>query len=153
MKKTFQQFEETITEVLALKDQKDSFLTNPISEGKWSIREIIGHLYYWDKFNLEEMVPHMAQAAKLREFPDHDTHNEEAISYLTGQSVESIIDLFVATRKQLTKSMLDIGEEVKFTIGKGKRQFTTESFTKIFLKHDVHHLKQINEKLQEIGAS
>ncbi|MBW8348584.1 DinB family protein [Bacillus sp. IITD106] len=149
MKKVLKQFEETIDVILTLKQVQESLLLEPIREGKWSIREIVGHLYYWDKYNLEKMLPEMADGANLPPFPDHDEYNEEAISYLKDQPIESIINSFIATRKELIRSISNIGEDVRFTIGKGKRQLSVESFIKIFLKHDIHHLQQINEKLNK----
>lgn len=148
MNKTYEQFESTITELLRLQDKEVSLLTDPINEGKWSIREIIAHLYYWDKFILEEMVPQMEQGATLSEFPDHDTYNEKAITQLKDHSVEAIIELFVDTRKRLIESLMNIGDDVRFTIGNEKREFTAESFTKMFVEHDVHHLKQISGKVE-----
>lgn len=141
------QFEGTIDDIQKLKDVQESQLNEPIAKGKWSIREIVGHLYYWDKYNLEIMIPKMTDGANLPPFPDHDQHNEEAISYLSGQSVDSIIDAFIETRKELIENISKVGESVRFTIGKGKRRFSSESFIKIFVKHDIHHLQQINEKL------
>ncbi|WP_313898491.1 DinB family protein [Lederbergia sp. NSJ-179] len=108
---------------------------------------MLGHLYYWDKYNLEKMVPLMANGANLPQFPNHDQHNKEAISFLRNHSVESIIDAFIETRKELIEHISKVGEDVRFTIGKGKRMFSGESFIKIFVKHDIHHLQQINGKL------
>lgn len=147
MKKILMEFEETIDAIKKLKDVQESKLNEPISKGKWSIREIVGHLYYWDKYNLEKMVPIMANGVNLPQFPNHDQHNKEAILYLRDKTVESIIDAFIETRKELIDSISEIEEDVRFTIGKGKRQFSGESFIKIFLKHDIHHLQQINGKL------
>ena len=147
MNKTLSQFENTIEEISNLKKLHNSQLLEPISEGKWSIREIVGHLYYWDKYNLEQMVPKMSEGANLPVFPDHDQQNNEAILYLRNQSVESIINDFICTRRELIEGILLLDGDVKFTIGNGKRQFSSESFIKIFIKHDAHHLKQINEKL------
>jgi uncharacterized damage-inducible protein DinB len=147
MKKTFSQFEKTIDEVMKLKEISETVLCEAISEGKWSIREIVGHLYYWDKFNLEKMVPLMAEGADLPNFPDHDQHNEEAMLFLKDNTVESIINNFVVTRKELTERISSLDGDVRFTIGGGKRQISGESFIKIFIKHDAHHLKQITEKL------
>lgn len=147
MKKILKEFEETIDAVKKLKDVEDTKLYEPISEGKWSIREIVGHLYYWDKYNLEKMVPLMANGVNLPQFPNHDQHNKEAISYLRDSTVESIIDAFIETRKELIDRISKIEEDVRFTIGKGKRQFTCDSFIKVFLQHDSHHLQQINVKL------
>ncbi|MCM3744308.1 DinB family protein [Sporosarcina luteola] len=147
MKKILEGFEETIDAIKKLKEVQESKLTEPISKGKWSIREIVGHLYYWDKYNLEKMVPVMANGVNLPQFPNHDQHNKEAISYLSDNTVESIINAFIETRKELIDSISKVEEDVRFTIGKGKRQFSGESFIKIFIKHDIHHLQQINNKL------
>ncbi|MED4174567.1 DinB family protein [Halalkalibacterium halodurans] len=146
MRETLSQFEKNIDEILALKEIDDTVLCKPLSEGKWSIREIVGHLYYWDKFILEKMVPLMGEGGNLPGFPEHDQHNEDAILFLKEYSVESIIDHFVATRKELTREMKNLAEDIRFTIGGGKRQFSGESFLKIFLKHDAHHIKQMKEK-------
>ncbi|MBP3953102.1 DinB family protein [Bacillus suaedae] len=150
MNKTLSQFEKTIDTILDLKEISEEIRTEPIKEGKWSIREIVGHLYYWDKFNLEKMVPLMVQDADLPKFPDHDEHNEEAMTFLRDYSVETIINNFVVTRKELTERISSLDEDVRFTIGGGKRKFSAESFVKIFVKHDAHHLKQISEKLHTL---
>ncbi|RDW22121.1 DinB family protein [Oceanobacillus chungangensis] len=147
MCKILKEFSETLDAIQKLIDIQESQLSEPISKDKWSIREIVGHLYYWDKYNLEKMVPRMTNGANLPQFPNHDEHNKEAIAYLRDYSVESIIETFIETRKELIESIYKVGEDVRFTIGSGKRQFSGESFIKIFVKHDIHHLKQINKKL------
>lgn len=147
MKEILKQFEDTLDTIQKLKDVQESQLKEPISKGKWSTREIVGHLYYWDKYNLEIMVPIMVNGADLPQFPNHDQHNKEAISYLKDHSVASIIDAFTETRKELIERIPTVGEDVRFTIGKGNRQFSSESFIKTFVKHDIHHLQQINGKL------
>jgi uncharacterized damage-inducible protein DinB len=148
LNKTLSQFEKTIDRILELKEVSEEKLCEPIKEGKWSIIQIVGHLYYWDKFNLEKMVPYMAEGSDLPAFPDHDQHNEEAMSFIKDTSVESLINSFVHTRKELSETISRIENDVRFTIGGGKRQFSGESFIKIFIKHDGHHLKQINDQLK-----
>lgn len=145
---TLRQFEEMIDHILQLKEVSEDKLREPIKEGKWSIVQIVGHLFYWDKFNLEKMVPHMAEGSDLPRFPDFDQHNAEAMSFIEDYSVGSLIDLFVHTRKELHEKMTGLGEDVRFTIGGGKRKFSAESFLNIFTKHDLHHLEQITEKLK-----
>ncbi|WP_017187559.1 DinB family protein [Alkalibacillus haloalkaliphilus] len=147
MKKVLKQFEETMDTIQKLKEVPEAQLTEPISDGKWSIREIVGHLYYWDKHNLEKMVPLMTNGGKLPPFPNHDEHNEEAVAYIKDHSVETVIDDFIETRKELIESISKVEKDTRFTIGQGKRKFSSESFIKIFVKHDVHHLQQINVKL------
>lgn len=147
MKKVLKEFEETLDTVMKLKEVNEDTLIEPISEGKWSIRDIVGHLFYWDKYNLEKMVPLMVSGANLPHFPDHDQYNKESILSLKDSSVESIIDAFIETRKELIGNISKVEEDVRFTIGKGKRQFSSESFIKMFLEHDIHHLQQINREI------
>ena len=146
--KSFTDYEKTIHEVLKLKDIPESQLLDPIQEGKWCVREIISHLFYWDKFNLDQMAPHMSNNANLPPFPDHDFHNQDAIKYIDRyKSVDSLIDEFSQTRKQLLDKMSSIENGAKFTIGTRERQFSVDSFITIFVDHDAHHLKQIRDKL------
>lgn len=131
-----------------LKENEESKLLNPIKEGKWSIRDIIGHLYYWDKFILEQHIPFMAQGANLIAFPDHDFHNNEGIQYISKfKNVATLIDKFIYTRNEIFKALHSIKSDIRFNIGSGKRQFTLESYFSIFSKHDIHHLEQIHNKL------
>lgn len=147
MYKTISQFEDTIEQISKLKEIDNTQLHDPISDGKWSIREIVGHLYYWDKYNLEKMVPNMTDGANLSQFPDHDEYNGQAILELRNNSIESIINKFIHTRKELIERVKSLGNEISFTIGGDRQQYSAESFIKIFLHHDSHHLKQIHEKL------
>lgn len=150
MTKALRQFEDTLDDIRELKHVQESLLKEPISKGKWSIREIVGHLYYWDKYILKKMVPVMTNSANLPQFPDHNQYNEEAISYLVDYSVEAVLDAFLETRKNLIESISKVGEHVRFTIGNGKRQYSRESFINMFVKHDNHHLQQIKEKLNSL---
>ncbi|GIN70137.1 hypothetical protein J14TS2_06120 [Bacillus sp. J14TS2] len=146
-KKEIDAFKNMITEVTELKQVDEEELCKPIQPGRWSIREIVAHLYYWDKFNLENMVPFMEDKANLREFPDHDAYNNEGLEKLKDSSVYEIIDKFIDTRQQLCSSLEIIDSKDRFTIGSGKRKFGVDSFIRIFQKHDSHHLNQINNKL------
>jgi uncharacterized damage-inducible protein DinB len=137
----------TTKEISSYKGIDDQRFLEPINAGKWSVKEVIGHLYYWDKFILEKHVPFMNQGAILIAFPDHDLHNSEAIRYISGfNATSSLIDEFVQKRRDLIEAMSRIDSDVKFTIGSGKRQFTVEKYLKIFIDHDNHHLKQIKER-------
>ncbi|MBM7094780.1 DinB family protein [Bacillus sp. H-16] len=142
--KTLVQFEKAADEFAGLKEVPGEALVEPIGVGKWSPREVICHMYYWDKFNKEQMVPHMADGARLPAFPDHDAHNAEGLKYLKScEKPEEVIDLFVEMRKELAAEFEVLNPDMRFTIGTGKRQFSPESFVKMFVKHDQHHLKQL----------
>ncbi|KYG29392.1 DinB family protein [Alkalihalobacillus trypoxylicola] len=147
MNKTFQSFSEMTDDIRSLKNEDVHLLIQTVQKDKWSIREIIAHLYGWDRFNLQEMVPLMDDRATLPAFPDHDTHNKKVISELKGKSVYEIIDLFIETRQRLVDELQKMEPKATFKIGTGKREFSNESFTKIFIKHDSHHLQQIRNEL------
>lgn len=147
MSKVFTEYGKTINEVSKLKEADEQSLVTPIKKNTWSIREIIGHMYYWDDYNLHNMVSQMYHGANLPAFPGHDAQNEEAIQSLEGQSVYQIIDLFIERREELLDAVRKVDKQDRFTIGNGKRAFSAESFVKIFVKHDAHHLKQIDNFL------
>ncbi|ART76481.1 DinB family protein [Sutcliffiella horikoshii] len=124
--------------------KEESELIKPLSKGKWSIKEIIGHIYFWDLFLLENMVPEMKDNGVLPDFPDHDTYNEKAIeSIRTFEDTNVLIEEFVTTRNKLMDKIENLDQEVTFTIGKKKRKYTLDSFLHMFVKHDIHHMKQI----------
>ncbi|WP_010650351.1 DinB family protein [Oceanobacillus massiliensis] len=144
------QLENITEEFLGLKSCSVKVLTEPISEGKWAIREIVGHLFYWDKFNLDKMIPLMADGAVLPPFPNHDLHNEEAVAYLTKyEKVSEIIDDFVKKRKQLVKELKELDNGIQFQIENEPNLFSAEKFAELFLEHDIHHLNQIKKKLEK----
>ncbi|WP_130858861.1 DinB family protein [Gracilibacillus phocaeensis] len=147
MSKIFTDYEKMISEVSKLKEGDEQILITPIKENAWSIREIIGHMYYWDDYNLHNMVSQMSNGANLPNFPAHDPHNEEAIQSLEGKAVQQIIDLFLERRKEILEEIKKVDKKDRFTIGNGKRAFSSESFIKIFVQHDAHHVKQIENFL------
>ncbi|WP_054708590.1 DinB family protein [Bacillus sp. JCM 19041] len=147
MNRTLKAFNQTIEDISALKAYDEAILLTPITEGKWSIREIVAHLYNWDKYNAEEMVPLIEHGARLPDFPDHDTHNAAGLAALENKSVYEIIDLFVQMRTNLIDRLAQVDKQARFTIGEGKRSFSAESFAKIFVRHDGEHLPQIKAQV------
>ncbi len=139
-----------IQKVESIRSENNEVLQDPIKEEKWSIREIIGHLYGWDIYNAEEMVPLMKREETLPEFPEHDLFNAQVIQGLDGFSVEEIIAMFIDERRKLVERLENVDPNARFTIGSGKRRFSAESFASIFVKHDNHHLKQIQQKISEV---
>lgn len=147
--KSLELYAKTIHLLSKLTDFDEAQLLEPIQVDKWSVREIVGHLYYWDKFILEQQAPNMANGAILPPFPDHDNHNQEATKYIQRfESMDTLIDKFTETRKHLIDILSSKKDNINFTIGTGKRQFTVVSFLNIFIKHDAHHMKQINAYME-----
>ncbi|PYZ97500.1 hypothetical protein CR205_02580 [Alteribacter lacisalsi] len=150
MERTLSQFKSVGGYIQGLtSEEPHDELYEPIAEGKWSIREIVGHMHMWDRYLLEKMVPQMEDEARLPVFPDHDSFNRDAINGLEGLSVEEITDLFVKTRTKLVKALDGVDPDIRFTIGEGKRRFSPESFVKMFVKHDKHHVLQMEKKFED----
>jgi len=146
--KAIHDYRNAIEEISKLTEIDELILLEPIKKGKWSIREIVGHLYYWDKFILEHHAPSMSQGATLIAFPDHDLHNNEAIQHISSyNNFAFLIDKFVCTRNQLLDMINDINDDIRFFIDLEKSQFTIESYISMFTEHDNHHFKQIRNKL------
>ncbi|NMH74653.1 DinB family protein [Bacillus sp. RO2] len=119
-------------------------LNQPIQKGKWSIKETIGHIYFWDLFLLKNMVPVMKDSGVLPNFPDHDDYNNKAIHFIKSfSSTKDLLEEFVITRKKLLSNMEKLNQEVRFSIGDNKRNFTPQSFLSMFVEHDRHHMEQI----------
>lgn len=147
--KTLERYSRTTNEISKLKQLDERLLVTPIQEGRWSIREIVAHLYGWDDYNLDHMVRDIAHGTNLPAFPDHDLHNEQVIESFNGRTVHEIIDLFINKRKEFVDTISNIDCKTRFTIGEGKRAFSPESFVNIFVKHDAHHLEQIKNFLEK----
>ncbi|WP_253905510.1 DinB family protein [Bacillus sp. THAF10] len=149
MMNSIKQYEKTIDRIIEIKEATHEKWNNAIAEGKWSIMQIVGHIYYWDKYILEIVIPQLQDGADLPPFPDHDLYNEEAMNFIRDFSNEHLVNAFVKTRKDLVEELSKIDQDVRFTINGSKRRYSTDSFIRMFLEHDEHHLKQIQEFSQK----
>ncbi|OXM16222.1 hypothetical protein [Paenibacillus herberti] len=61
--KGLNEFSDFLLWVETLKVTAKDVWFKPISTGKWSLREILAHIKYWDKNSLELMVPSMSEGA------------------------------------------------------------------------------------------
>ncbi|NMO95332.1 DinB family protein [Paenibacillus lemnae] len=141
MSKVLKRFEDFIENVNLINDE---ILDKSI--GAWSVRDVISHLTNWDRYSLDVMVPLMEDGARLPEWVDHDKHNQIAVKKAAEYvNADSLKQDFRDTRLELVKALMNLNPELRFTIGKGKRTYSIDSYTKIFVHHDEHHMKQIQE--------
>ncbi|WP_280768855.1 DinB family protein [Salipaludibacillus daqingensis] len=126
-----------------LKSYDEKTLTIPIAPGKWSVREIVGHLYYWDSYLMESMIPHMAQDAVLPPFPNPAVYNRAAIASLEGRRATRLIEEFINARKLLMEQLATLDDQMTFNIRGSEKSFTTKEIVDMFTKHDNHHQEQI----------
>lgn len=144
------QFWEIIHEIQRLQRMDEKLLAIPIGRGKWSVREIVGHILYWDKFNLEIMVPRMGTGSILPAFPDHDLHNEEAMGYINRYgTIGEMFSAAIHMRRKLIRSLEQMDANTKFSIGNELGIFSLDRFVDIFVEHDSHHCRQIEQFMGE----
>lgn len=147
--KVLNEFSDSLHWVENLRETAQDLWLKPISTGKWSLREILTHIMYWDKNSLEVMVPNMSEGAQLF-FVDIEQHNQEAAGIAQSyNSLDALIDDLMMTRKQL----LDLLEEkyndaTNFTID--NENYTYKKFVDIFIHHDEHHKQQMEGFLEQI---
>ncbi len=148
LNKTLNHFADFLPWVEKLRTTDKDLWLKPISIGKWSIREILTHIMYWDKNSLEMMVPNMEEGATLF-FVDIEQNNQEAAvfaqSYIT---LDALIDDLIKSRQQLIGLLNDkYDNTTKFTID--NRNYTYKKFVNVFMHHDEHHIKQIEAFLEK----
>ncbi|MRH44075.1 DinB family protein [Aquibacillus halophilus] len=145
---SYKQFEQMIDEVNKLKNFPESKLIEPIAEGKWSTREIIGHIHLWDQLIILQVIPSI-DGGKVPEFPSFNSFNLYAICLLEDYKTMEVLDSFISTRRELLEKIAEVDLENKFIIGEETdKVYTPESLIQMFVEHDRHHLKQIEEVLK-----
>ncbi|GAA3410181.1 DinB family protein [Paenibacillus hodogayensis] len=115
---------------------------NPILPGKWSIHEIVGHIWLWDTYALEQMIPEMTQGAVLQMANRQSINRNAELFSLRIQKAE-MIDHFAATRNELAEACSFVHESgISFFIG--ARRLQMESYIREYVvEHDRHHEAQI----------
>ncbi|SDO18829.1 DinB family protein [Alkalicoccus daliensis] len=131
-----------------LKMENNNVLNIPVKPGKWSTREIIGHLYYWDSYISESIVPFLNQGRTLPPFPNHNVFNRAAVAALEGRSAGRIIDSFIEGRIRLIEQLEAAGHAAEVKLQGAEETLTVHKIINIFSSHDSHHQKQIEEFLE-----
>src|SRR5690625_3008014 len=107
-------FEKFTEYVDSLREIERRRFFEPISDGKWSIGEIISHISFWDKYIREETLPCMKLNAVIESI-DFDTLNNQAADYaLSGVSQQHILDKQIAERTKLVSVLREKEEEAFF---------------------------------------
>lgn len=118
----------------------------PLSPTKWSLKEMVCHLWKWDQYLLEEMIPKIKDGAELPAFTDIEPYNQQARKAAQAfETGKSLLQVFEQTRKALVESIEAIYDpNLRFTVIGEEGQFSLDSFLMIFVHHDEHHKKQLD---------
>ncbi|PEB51395.1 hypothetical protein CON65_11070 [Bacillus pseudomycoides] len=156
--KIINNFKEYSSWLSTLKDMEEEFWTTPISEGKWTVAEIISHIMNWDKYLLSKILP-LVREGKGMEFPDFDIYNKIASDYAkSGISPIKLLEEAKDKRELLVKELsvmpADKLNEHLTANGVSHCPHTGMSYSllyiiKEFVDHDNHHKRQITQFLNE----
>lgn len=151
-------FEEYSSWVIKLEYLDNTLWAKPISNGKWTVSEIIAHIINWDKYLLSKILPSVREGMGM-EFPDFDTYNKVASDYAkSGISQLHLLEEAKNTRDLLVKELKEIPVEKlnKPLVANGVTHcphtgtpYSLIYIVKEFTDHDIHHKKQVIQFLCE----
>ncbi|MBU9723291.1 MULTISPECIES: DinB family protein [Bacillaceae] len=150
-------FGEFSTWLSTLEDLDETLWSKPISEGKWSVSEIVAHIMNWDHHLLFEVIPSVREG-KGMEFPECDPFNKKASDYAkSGVSQAKLLKEVRYKRELLVKELHTVPTVMlnKPLTVNGETHcphtglpYSLIVITHHFIYHDQHHQKQITEFLE-----
>lgn len=142
------QFSDWIAEQFTTISEEKWF--SPIKAEKWSIHQIIGHLYFWDQYTLEEMAPKMTAELDLY-FIDVQVLNDQSKVFSDEIKTKAeMIKKFVEKRATLIKYFTEhADEELIFSLH--DHPYSQAKYLHIFTEHDQEHRIQIEKYLNLIN--
>ncbi len=122
----------------------------PITEGKWTIAEVVGHFSPWDEFVRLKRIPYFLNGGLLPKGLDVEQTNRQSALISRNRSQEDIIAQFIHNRKRLMaaiEQMEDEQWEREYTFN--QTVLTLSVYFQGLLMHDEHHFRQIASVGQE----
>lgn len=141
-------YKETIRTVRGLSVIKESAWKTPVSSGKWTVAEVIGHLFYWDEFLVAKRLPYVMSDEPFPPAPHVGVFNEETAKMSRSQTQEEVIQRFTQTREELIEAIQHLPPYVwdrEYSFGANSLLLAT--YFRGLLKHDEHHFNQIKDVL------
>ncbi|WP_068612755.1 DinB family protein [Paenibacillus tuaregi] len=119
-----------------------------LGEGKWTIHDVVCHIYLWDKYFLEEAIKPISEGQPLTlRHLDYNEFNRKAVEAGSKLTKPELIELTRQFRSSIVTEIRD-QEPSKFTeeyVDADGNKFSVESYLKDFIWHDRHHMKQIED--------
>ncbi|WP_163102466.1 DinB family protein [Peribacillus alkalitolerans] len=156
MSTSVQALEKLIPFTESLESLDPSLLDTPLSENKWSTKEVLAHLFRWDIFLIESGIPSILDSTSIS-FPEYHQYNAESAELAKHLSNVDVIRQTVSKRKELLQmldnSMMPLDTPISIN-DQTHNTTTNERYTLDFLmhdfaSHDAHHIKQIETFLHQ----
>ncbi|MGD6803692.1 DinB family protein [Rossellomorea vietnamensis] len=131
-------------------DEKQADL--PLAKGKWSTKQVISHMYGWDLYLLETVLP-SALIKKAVSFPSHNEFNARSLISTEAFTIKKLIEQSIHLRNRLLNEL----KMEKYTLILDKpltvngishcpntgSQYTLAYLMYEFADHDNYHSRQI----------
>lgn len=123
----------------------------PISEGKWTLKDIIAHILLWDKYFYDEGIKKINSGESVTvKHLNFDDFNANAVEYAKKFTKEELIEQCIEYRTQIIDAISGLTEEdyMKEYKDGDKKKFTIRAYLRGFIPHDNHHKKQIEKYIK-----
>jgi uncharacterized damage-inducible protein DinB len=148
--KNIKKYQRYISFVESLRNLDEELWTTPIAENKWSVRDIIGHIMFWDKYTQEEAIMKIKTNQPVTvDDVNIDEFNQKAVEYVKTTDKDEIINHTVQYRQEIIETLKILSEETFFNnyIDSSGNNFSINNFLEEFITHDDHHKRQIEKFL------
>lgn len=126
-----------------IKNISEADLSEQLYVGKWSKKEIMGHLCDSAINNLQRFVRIQYEGKPFKITP-YDQVNWVMIQNYQKMDSGEIVELWVCLNKQILRIIEDLSEEkVSYPCQVGEQVMNFGWLVEDYLKHLTHHLKQI----------
>lgn len=124
-----------------LKALDRELLIEPIAEDKWSTLDILCHIWLWDLYIMEHMIPKMGQGAAVH-FVPHDEINSQVRKYTESHAANELLPQFIEARRRMAASFEAADAGAEFYVD--KRLCNYSAFIEQYVAgHDLHHRMQV----------
>ncbi|AOM83085.1 DinB family protein [Salisediminibacterium beveridgei] len=124
-------------------------LLTPVRAGGWSMRHIIGHIYYWDRFLIETVIPAVKSDIPLRHWPQPDIYNQSALASIEGRRANWVAERGIEMRSILLDQLTDLDMATPINIPYNSKVKSVGQMIELFTAHDAHHIHQIERYLKD----
>lgn len=125
----------------------------PVETGKSTIHDIVSHIMLWDDYFLENAIKPISINEPLTlKHLDYDQFNHDAMMYGRKLSKNELIQRTIEYRNRILQEISDFSED-KFTreyVDGDGNPFSVEYYVKDFVSHDLHHMKQIENRKETL---
>ncbi|MFD2673253.1 DinB family protein [Marinicrinis sediminis] len=155
------QYREFARFVEQLKSLSEAEWSMPVTAGKVSVREIVGHLLNWDQHLGTQVIPAAREGLGLY-FPEFDAFNEIGYAYARTVQQEVLIDQFIYHRHWLCEQLqrMPTMQLLKPTTANGAylcprsgKPYSLLYIIEEMIDHDQYHQRYLQQALSPLSSS